>query len=368
MEANGFKTTDVKEEKMKRLVMLLLAATVIVSLSTGTPSRAAAPIKLNYGNFLPPTIPYSVLAKEFCDEINKRTAGKVEIAYYPGGTLVTATKVYDGVVNNVADIGFCHIGYTRGRFPVTETLNLPVGYPSGWVATQVINDFYDKFKPKEWNDVHVLHFFGPGPQIIATTKKPVRTLDDMKGLKFRATGKLADVMKALGGTPVAVEMVDAYDGLQRGVIDGVLDSMETWQSWKLGELVKYATQSRAVGVAYPFYIIMNKNKWNKLPDDVKKVFTETSLQWKDKYGYMASSLDLTGRDFLKKNGGQLIPLAPEEAARWVKAVQPVIEQHVKEMEGKGFKRADTEAQLAFIKERIAYWTVQEKERKIPVVD
>ena len=344
------------------------SAFVVFGLGNLTAANAAAPIKLNYGNFLPPTIPYSVLAKEFCEEINKRTAGKVEITYYPGGTLVTATKVYDGVVNNVADIGFCHIGYTRGRFPVTETLNLPVGYPSGWVATQVINDFYDKFKPKEWNDVHVLHFFGPGPQIIATTKKPVKTLDDMKGLKFRATGKLADVMKALGGIPVAVEMVDSMTGCRGASSTGFSIQWRHGRAGRRENCVKYATQSRAVGVAYPFYIIMNKGKWNKLPDDVKKIFTEVSMQWKDKYGYTASALDLTGRDFLKKHGGQLFPLAPEEAARWVKAVQPVIEQHVKEMEGKGFKRADTEAQLAFIKERIAYWSVQEKERKIPVVD
>ncbi len=354
---------------MKRIIVVAFVGFVFV-LTAFVPGHAASPgpIKLNYGNFMPPTIPYSVLAKEFSDEIKKRTDGRVEITYYPGGTLVTATKVYDGVVNNVADIGLCHIGYYRGRFPVTETLNLPLGYPSGWIATQVINDFYDKFKPKEWDAVHVLHFFGPGPQIIATTKKPVRKLEDMKGLKIRATGKLADVIKALGGTPVAVEMVDVYDGLQRGVVDGVLDSMETWQSWKTGELLKYATQSRAVGVGYPFFIIMTKEKWNGLPDDVKKVFTEVSMQWKDKYGYTASALDLTGRDFLKKHGGQVIPLAPEEAARWVKAAEPVVEQHIKELEAKGFKRADTEAQVKFIRERIVYWGQQEKERKIPVVD
>ena len=78
---------------MKRIAELVLVTTVLFGLGILTAAHAAAPIKLNYGNFLPPTIPYSVLAKEFCDEINKRTAGKVEVTYYPGGTLVTATKV-----------------------------------------------------------------------------------------------------------------------------------------------------------------------------------------------------------------------------------------------------------------------------------
>ena len=77
-------------------------------------------------------------------------------------------------MNHVSDIGNSHIGYTRGRFPVTEMLDLPVGYTSGFVCTHVKHDFYKKFKPKEWNDVHVLYFWSPGPQIFATSKKPFR--------------------------------------------------------------------------------------------------------------------------------------------------------------------------------------------------
>ena len=351
---------------MKRRILLVFV-TVVFSLSSFALGHAASagPIKLNYANFMPPMHPYSVLAKQFCDEINQKADGKVQVTYHPGGTLLTALKMYDGILNNVADIGLCHIGYTRGRFPVTETLNLPVGYPSGYISSQLMNEFYEKFKPKEWNDVHVLHFYGPGPQIVATVKKPVRKLEDLKGVKLRAAGRLADVLKALGGIPVAVEMPDIYDALQRGVVDGTLDSLETWVNFKTGELLKYATDSRAVGVGYTFYVIMNKGKYDSLPGDAKKVFTEVAAQWKEKYAVKSSEVDIPGADYLKKHGGQFFPLAPEEGARWVKAVEPVIEQHVKELEAKGFKRADSEAQLKFIKERIAYWTVQEKERKIP---
>lgn len=352
---------------MKRNLATIICTMLFVGIILAASSASAqVTIKLKYSNYLPPTHPFTVLGGQFCEEIKKRTNGKVEITYFPGGILTTATKVYDGIIHGVSDIGLSHIGYTRGRFMVTETLDCPVGYASGYVATHVKDDFYNKFKPKEWNDVHVLHFFAPGPQIIATKTRPVQKLEDLKGLKIRGTGRIADTVKALGGTPVPVEMMDAYDGLQRGVVDGILDAMETWRGWKLGELVKHATLSqRGAGLVFTFYVIMAKDKWNALPDDIKKVITEVSAEWTEKYGITSNQIDIAGRDFFKDKGGQIYTLSEEEIGRWQKAVQPVIEQHTKELEGKGVKRSDTDAYLKFISERVSYWTQREKELNIP---
>jgi TRAP-type C4-dicarboxylate transport system substrate-binding protein len=350
---------------MKKISLLLLTSLVAgIALLPATRVFAQAPVKLKFSNFFPATHQYAVLGQQFCDEIKKRTNGKVEIAYYPSGILTTATKMFEGVVNGVSDLGLSHCEYTRGRFPVTETLSLPLGYPSGYVAGQVTNDFYNQFHPKEWDAVHVLLFYSTGPQIISTVKKPVKTLEDLKGLKIRATGRPADVLKALGGTPVGVEMSDIYDGLQRGVVDGLLTSMEVQKGWKTGEIIRYATLSYKVGTVYTFYIVINKNKWNALPEDAKKIFTETATQWKDKYGVASNDIDIEGRDFLMKNGGQLISLSDEESKRWVTAAHPVIEKHLKELEAKGHKRAELEGYLKFISERVPVWTKKEKELKV----
>jgi TRAP-type transport system periplasmic protein len=109
------------------------------------PAYGAAEIKLKFSNYFPATHQYAILGQQFCDEVKKRTNGKVEIAYYPSGILTTAPKMFEGVVNSVSDIGLAHVEYTRGRFPVTETLTLPLGFPSGYIAGQVANDFYGKF-------------------------------------------------------------------------------------------------------------------------------------------------------------------------------------------------------------------------------
>ena len=110
---------------------------------------------------------------------------------------------------------------------MTESTDLPLGRSDGWVATQVADDFFRKFTPKEWDSVHVLFLSATGPKILYTTKTPVRTLEDMKGLKIRGTGKIADTLKALGASPVPLEMVDVYEALRRGVIDGVMRPAET---------------------------------------------------------------------------------------------------------------------------------------------
>ena len=350
---------------MRRKLMVVMLAIFLLSFIGFVPGYAASPspIKLKYSNFFPVAHFFSVGASQFCEEVKKRTNGRVEITYYPGGTLTTAPNVFKGVVNNLSDIGLSHIGYTRGRFPATEILDLPLGYSSAFVESHVRDDFNHKFKLKEWDEVHVLYFFSPGPQIIATKTKPVRKLEDLKGLKFRGIGRPADTLTALGATPVALEMVDQYDALQRGLLDGTYETMETWKGWKLGEQIKYATLcQRATGTTYTFYVVMNKDKWNEMPDDIKKIFTQMSEEWADKSALAAFQADIEARDFFLQRGGQLIPLSDEEVKRWAKAVEPVVQNYVKEMEGKGYKRSDMEEQLKFIRERITYWDKQEKER------
>ncbi len=305
------------------------------------------------------------MALEFCDEVKKRTNGRVEINYYPGGSLTTAPKMYDGILNQVSDIGLAHIGYTRGRFPVTEMLDLPIGLSSGFVGTHVKDDFYRKFPLKEWSKVHVLYLMSPGPQIFATKSKPATKMEDFKGLKFRGVARAADTIKAVGAIPVALEMADLYDALHRGLLDGTFEAMETWKGWRLGDSIKYATYTqRGAGMTYTFWVAMNKDKWDALPEDVKKIFNDMSQEWRDKTALASLQIDLEGQEFFKQSGGKMVTMPEAEIAKMQKAVEPVIENYMKEMEAKGFKRAEMEGQLKFIRERVGYWSTQEKERKL----
>jgi TRAP-type C4-dicarboxylate transport system substrate-binding protein len=349
---------------MKKKVLLFLCMVAIV-LAAFAPVNAQDVIKLKAANYLPPMHKMSVLTQWFCDEVKKRTNGKVEITYYPGGTLLNPVKMYVGVTTGIADMGFSHTAYTRGRFPVTEVLDLPQGYPSGYVAVQVSNDFYEKFKPAEWDDVHVLYFASSPPLVLHTNKKPVRTLEDLAGMKIRATGLVADVLKALGAAPVPLQMPDVYESLKRGVIDGAMVDLSPLKYWKFAEVVKYTTASWPLGTTIAFYFVVNKNKWNKISPDAQKVMTQVAMEAKDKQAVIWNEMDIEGRDLYLSKGGEMIELSDAEVAKWQKAVDPVIGEYKKSMVSKGFKAADVDEWLKFIHERISYWKAEETKRGIP---
>jgi TRAP-type C4-dicarboxylate transport system substrate-binding protein len=349
---------------MRKSAMLFLAVAVLV-LMTHSLVLGADVIKLKAANYLPVTHKMSLLTGWFCDEVKKRTDGRVEITYYPGGTLLNPVKMYDGVVSDIADMGVSHISYTRGRFPMMEVFEMPHGFPSGWVATQVTSDFYEKYKPRDWNDVHVLYVNTSGPLVFLNVSKSVKTLEELKGLKIRATGQMTEVIKALGAVPIPLEMPDCYDALRRAVIDGITVDLSTLKYWKFAEVIKYVTADWQLGTGYTFYFVMNKDKWNTLPPDIQKTFTQVAFETKEKQAALWNEMDIEGRDVFKAAGGQIIALSDAEAAKWKKAVEPIFGVYKKNMVAKGYKEADADGWVKYVKERIGYWSKEQKQKKVP---
>jgi TRAP-type C4-dicarboxylate transport system substrate-binding protein len=329
------------------LGLALVAALVMGGLS---PATAADPVKLTYSCFFPPTHIQSKLAEAWCKEVEKRTNGKVKVEYFPGQTLTKAKQVYDGVVQGMSDLGFCLFAYTRGRFPLMEVVDLPLGYKSGKAATQVANAVYKEFDPKELKDVKVMYLHAHGPGLLHTKEKPVKKMEDLKGLKIRSHGTTANMVKALGGTPVAMPMPDLYQSLQRGVVDGALYPVEVNKGWKMAEVVQYCTENFANAYTATFYVVMNKDKWNALPDDVKKIIAKINEEWIPKHGEAWDSSDKVGHDYMIKKGRKFIQLSKEEAARWKKATDPVLDQYVKDASKKGVPAAKA---LEFTKKKLA---------------
>jgi TRAP-type C4-dicarboxylate transport system substrate-binding protein len=295
--------------------------------------RAADPIKLNYSIFFPAPHKNTVLATEWAQEIEKRTNGGVKITVFPGGTLTPADKCYDGVVNGISDIGFSVLAYTRGKFPLTELTDLPLGIKSGVVATRLINAYYQKFKPKEFDDVQVMYFHGHGPGLLHT-KRAVNTLDDLKGMKIRCTGMAAKIVTALGGVPVAMPMGETYDALSRGVVDGSMAPQESLQGWKWGEVVKYTIENFGSSYSTGFFVVMNKDKWKALPPDVQKVIEAVNTEWIEKTGRLWDDIDKQGREFTLARGNQILPLSKEEDQKWAQQVRPILDEYVANMKAK----------------------------------
>jgi TRAP-type C4-dicarboxylate transport system substrate-binding protein len=295
----------------------------------------AAQTKLTYSNFFPPTHIQAKLAVAWCEEIEKRTGGRLKIDHYPAQSLTKAKQMYDGVVQGLSDIGFCLFGYHRGRFPLMEAVDLPLGYPSGWVATQVANAVAEKFNPQELSDVKVMYVHAHGPGLLHSRKKPLKTMEDVKGIKLRAHGTTAKVVMALGGSAVTMPMPELYQALQKGVVDGAIYPVEVNKGWKMADVIEYCTLDISIANTSTFYVVMNKDKWNALPDDIKRIISEINKKWIPKHGHAWDSSDEEGRQFMLSKGRKFVELSPEESKKWKEAVEPVIAEYIEKTKAKG---------------------------------
>lgn len=345
---------------MKRLMISTIILAIILLYSL--PALSSSTIELKWANYFPVVARQSKICEEFIKDIEAKTGGKVKFSFFTAGTLLSAPKMYDGVVQGIADIGFSNLGYTPGRFKVTEVLDLPLGFPNAWVSNHVVNDFFRKFKPKEWDDVHVITLHSSPINVMMTATKPVYKLEDLKGLNIRGLGYIADVITALGGTPRALPTPEVYDAILKKVVDGVYIPMETFRAFRYAEVIKYTTECWPIGQHYTFYIVMNKDSWKKLPDDVKKVISEYPFE--DKLATMWNEIDIDGKKLGIEKGIQFIQLSPDEAKRWIKATESVIEKYVKSMVSAGYPEKEVRGWISFVKERIDYWTKKQKELKI----
>jgi TRAP-type transport system periplasmic protein len=312
---------------MKRIVSIMMAIMMLGVLS-GLSAAWAGPTQLTYSIFFPPNHGQKKAADAWAREIERRTQGQVKIQLFAGGSLTQADQCYDGVVKGISDLCMSAFAYTRGRFPVMEALDLPLGYPSGIVATRVANDFYKNLQPRELNQVKVLYLHAHGPGLLHTVK-PVKNLADLKGMKIRSTGLSAKVVSALGAVPVAMPQGSTYEALQKGVVEGTIGPMEVLKGWKQAEVIKSTTDCRGVGYTTAMFVVMNLKKWDSLPADVRKAFEDVSAEWIDVHGKAWDDLDKEGRAYSLSLGNKIIPLSREESNRWKKAVLPVIDDYVK---------------------------------------
>ncbi len=316
---------------------------------SGDTVKPSEVIKLSYSIFFPPTHVQCIAATNWAQEIQKRTGGRVQIAIFPAGSLTKADQCYEGVTKGISDIGMSCFAYTRGRFPLLEGLDLPVGYPDGKTATRIADAMIRKYRPAELSDVKVLYVHAHGPGILAS-KKPVRALGDFKGLKVRATGLSSKIVESLGGTPVAMSQPETYEALAKGVVDATLCPIETLKGWKQGEAIDYVVGSTAIGYTTAMFVVMNKDKWAKLPPDVQKVFEQVSQEWVGKHGEAWDQADQAGREFVTQLKRQFIELPAAEQQQWNSAVKPMLDAFVASAKAKNLPGdallADIQAEIA----------------------
>jgi TRAP-type C4-dicarboxylate transport system substrate-binding protein len=320
-------------KKRGLLISFVFCFLISLTIAFTSPVKAET-IELTYSIFFPPTHGHAIQGVNMAKEIEKRTNGRVKITVFPGGTLTKAPDVYDGVVKGISDIGMSVFAYSRGRFPIMEAVDLPLGWPNGKVATRVAYEYAKKMNPKELQDVKVLAIHAHGPGILAA-KKDVNSLDDIKGMKIRCTGLSSKLAKYLGAAPVAMGQGEAYEALQKGVVEGTFCPIEVLKGWKQAEVIDYVIETESLGYTTAMFLVMNKKKYESLPPDIQKIFDEVGDEWVDIHGDVWVSADDEGLKYVKELGKNIHKLSPAQEQKWIQSISPIIVEYQMEMDKKG---------------------------------
>lgn len=296
---------------LSRLARRFLPA---VWLGLGAGHAGAQEVTLKIAHFLPSiaTAQKQVL-QPWCDELGKQSNGRIKCQFYPSMQLGGIPgQLVDQVKNGVADIVWTAPGYATGRFPRTEVLELPGIIPLGGLSGgRAIWQVYEDQLKGEYQEFKVLAMHGDGGMNVHTAGKPLARAEDFAGLKLRAPNRtISRTLSALGATPVAMPPAQVSEAIAKGVVDGASTVWEVMLPTKLDETttVHFETPAErpAMG-ATVLTLLMNKQKYDNLPPDLKAVIDRNSgLELVERFGRSWDEAAARARDKVRKTTGHTL--------------------------------------------------------------
>lgn len=279
------------------------------------------------------------------EKIEAESGGKIDMQIYPSMQLGgRPPSLVDQVKDGVVDFIWTIPGYTPGRFPALEALELPfVTSMSAEASSKAAWDYFEANLQEEFKDFKMIAIHVHGPGVIHVKDKSVKSLDDMQGLKLRAPTRIAnDVLAKMGASPVGMPVPAFPEALSKGVVDGGVIPWEIVPPLKVHELANSHTQFGGDRSLYNavFVVLMNKARYESLSDELKKVIDDNSgLNASAWAGRAMDTGDTPGEELVAASGNEVITLEVDEIERWKAASQPVIDEWIAEMDGRGFDGA-----------------------------
>ena len=343
-----------KRNFIKKVIWVCLGATL-----TGVVFSCAGPgpeVTLKVHHFLPVTsTTHQQFIEPWAQQVEADSNGRIKVDVYPtmqlGGK---PPQLFDQVRDGVVDVAWTLTGYTPGRFPMVEVFELPFVSASAEATSQAVQAFYQQHLVEEFEEVHPLVFHVHAPGSFHMKGKSIQSLEDLKGLKVRAPTRVTNnVLQVLGATPVGMPVPETPEAVSRGVVDGALIPYEVTRPLRMHELTDSHTEfggDRGLYTAV-FLFAMNKDTYESLPDDLKKVIDDNSgMALAQKAGQIWDQAEAPGRQAAEALGDAIYRIEGEELDRWRVAAEPAIEAWVAAMNQQG---KDGEALLADARSRVS---------------
>ncbi|HEX9720150.1 MAG TPA: TRAP transporter substrate-binding protein [Ramlibacter sp.] len=316
----------------------------------------AQQVTLRLHQFLPPqaTIPAKALVP-WAQKVEKDSGGRIKVQLYHAMQLGgTPPQLFDQARDGIADLTWTVLGYTPGRFNKSEVFELPFMTTTAEASSRAFHEYMEKFSADEFKDVKVIavHTHGPG---LFHTKEPVTGLESLHGMKIRGGSRIINnMLTKLGATPVGMPVPAVTEALSKGVISGTTIPWEVTPALKVSQLVKnHTTFAGKYGLyTQTFVFAMNKNAYEKLPADLKKVIDDNSgVETAAMFGRAMDQGDVAGRAIAVKAGNNIVALDVNETQRWRRTAAAVETDWISEMKGKGIDGAKLAAEARALVEK-----------------
>ena len=324
------------------LIPSILGTLLVLGLTLGASvnvAQAADTIELTYGGNWPPSHPFTKATIIWIDKIEKETQGRVKIKPFWASALYKPKDSAMELAKGVADIGDLSGAYAAVGYDFEKSMRMAFwGVKDRHLARKVYMEALDKFPQlkAEFIDagVKVMAYAGIPPYQLLLTRKPIRKVEDFKGMTFKATGDIGKIPPAFGGEGIVMPMSETYTAMQKNTIDGGFAPFETLKTFRFGEVIKYALELNIASAPAGHWGFCLKS-WDKLPKDIQKVF-EDNIDWfGEKIEEMVFAGEELGINFAKENGVEFIKLAPGELDKVYAVVEKIIYEQMADLDKKG---------------------------------
>ena len=330
---------------MKKVISILLALVMVLALcacGSGGNGDEDKVYELTLSMHDAKTTANAIYMQKWIDKVSEATDGHVKITLYDGATLSAATDIGDNVKGGSVDIGWLYTSYYAGQFPLSDVINLPMqGFGDPIVSTEVLWALHDKYPEveKEWGNFKLLMLYGNPGMIFASADKQIQSVADLKGLTVRCpSGAITDVLTAWGASPVTMAPPDLYEAIEKRNIDAYIFEPAGICNFSLEEITGYYTDMPLYDG--PFALIMNKAKWESLPEEYRTAIDAISGKEASLGAAQAFADDVeVKRDQITAAGGQFLEVTDEARAEFSVAADAYAETWVNSMSKNGFDAA-----------------------------
>ena len=342
---------------MKKLLAMALTAAGLSGWAL-TPALAAPEVTLRLHTFLPPVAnPVKHFMVPWAKKIEKESKGRIKVQIYPvmqlGGK---PTQLMQQVRDGVVDIVWTLPGFTPGVMPKLEIFELPFLHRSTKATVLALQDYVEKYMQKDFEPYHVLLVHAHAGSLFMT-KDPINKVEDFEGMKLRSYSRTnAWILEALGAVPLQLPLPELVPMMNKGTISGTILPYEISPAVKMQELCNYFTtlappQPRLSTAIFTF--LMNKQKYESLPPDLKKVIDDNSgRNLASQAIEIWDRIEVAGEKVIhSKKKNKFVQLSAAETAKFKKKVQPVFDRFVKLLDDSGADGKQILAEVEALEEK-----------------